>query len=102
MRVAPGPFGCLAREGGRVAIPAIAIVVGVDHGNAGIPRCLEHLCQRRAAFAERGEKRLRVLVVEVSNDVDHQEGVAVLELDGVRPAHALGGTLRGSAWKLDP
>jgi metallophosphoesterase superfamily enzyme len=78
--VAARPFRRFAGEGRRVAVPAVTVVVDVDHRQARAPRfsdCFGHPC---AALAKRGEQRPRVLVVEVVEDVDDEKRIALLEL----------------------
>jgi hypothetical protein len=78
--VAAWPFRRFAGKGGRVAVPAVAVVVDIHDRYAGISRSCNCLCHPCAALAKRCEQRACVLVVEVVEDVDDEERIALPEL----------------------
>src|SRR5205823_4445040 len=64
-----------------VAVPAVTVVVDVDHRNVGLPCTRNRVDHPSAALAKRCEQRGGVLMVEVGQDIHDEESVTLLELN---------------------
>src|SRR5690348_2767159 len=79
--VSAGPVRGFAGERGRVTVPAVAVVVDVDHRHSGLARYFDRARHRIAAGPKGSEQCLGVVVLEGVEHVDHEESVPLPEVD---------------------